>query len=78
MEYVSQLLTAFVSPVNCVGGLAHDVLQSVGTFFSCFGGNLGYMAGVSGNAINHVATVSGDAIVGGASAVTTAVTSIGG
>ena len=76
METVSQLLTAFVSPVNCVGGLAHDTLQAFGNFFQCFGGNLGFLASVSGNAIGTVVNASGDAIVGGTTAVTNAVTSI--
>ena len=76
MEHVSQLLTAFVSPVNCVGVLAHDTLQAFGNFFQCFGGNLGHIASVSGYTVGVVANASGDAIVGGTNAVTSAVTSI--
>ena len=44
MEYLigvgSTLVHAFVSPVNCVGHLGSDLLNSFGNFAQCFGANL--------------------------------------
>ena len=71
MEYLAGLAHALVSPVNCIGSYANELLQATGHFVQCVGTNVLGVAIQTGNVANATVdatagavTTVGNAVVG--------------
>lgn len=76
MEHLGNLINALFQPINCVGNLGHDLLQTAGNFFTCVGGNLGSIAGNAGVVVGSTLNHAGDAVAGATSTTVSALSSI--
>ena len=62
VTYGTQIVHAFVSPVNCIGNLGSDVLTAFGHFAQCVGNNLAGSAAGAADTSANIVNVAGTTI----------------